>query len=212
MGKELKGLTVAVQGFGNVGSTAARLLFEQGSNVTAVSNSKGGIYNKNGIDIESLIQHVSENKAIADFPNVEIITNEELLTIDCDVLIPASIEGQITRYNADKVKARMIVEGANGPTTPEADRILCDRGVSVIPDILANSGGVVISYFEWVQDLQFYFWKENEIQQRLKAIMTDIFSSVLSMSQEKKIDMRMAAWILGISRISEAQELRGLYP
>ena len=212
IGKELKGLRVAIQGFGNVGSTAARLLFEQGSKVVAVSNSKGGIYNENGIDIESLIQHVKESKEISDFPDIEIITNEDLLTLDCDVLIPASIEGQITRYNADNVKAGIIVEGANGPTTPEADKILCDRGVCVIPDILANSGGVVISYFEWVQDLQFYFWKENEIQQRLKEIMADIFNSVLSMSQEKKIDMRMAAWMLGISRISEAQKLRGLYP
>ena len=212
IGKELKGLRVAIQGFGNVGSTAARLLFEQGSKVIAVSNSKGGIYNKNGIDIETLIQHARENKAIADFPGVEIITNEDLLTLDCDVLIPASIEGQITRYNADNVKAGIIVEGANGPTTPEADRILCDRGVFVIPDILANSGGVVISYFEWVQDLQFYFWKENEIQQRLKEIMANIFNSVLSMSREKKIDMRMAAWMLGISRIAEAQKIRGLYP
>jgi glutamate dehydrogenase (NAD(P)+) len=198
--------------FGNVGSTAARLLFEQGSKVIAVSNSKGGIYSKNGIDIESLIRHVYENKVISDFPDVEIITNEELLTLDCDVLIPASIEGQITRYNADNVKAGIIVEGANGPTTPEADRILSDRGVCVIPDILANSGGVVISYFEWVQDLQFYFWKENEIQKRLKEIMEDIFNSVLSMSREKKIDMRMAAWTLGISRIAEAQKIRGLYP
>ena len=212
IGKDLKGLRVAIQGFGNVGSAAAKLLSRQESKIIAVSNSKGGIYNESGIDIESLIRHVKENKAIADFPDVEIITNEELLTLDCDVLIPASIEGQITRYNADNVKARIIVEGANGPTTPEADRILSERGVCVIPDILANSGGVVISYFEWVQDLQFYFWKENEIQQRLKAIMTDIFSSVLSMSQEKKIDMRMAAWMIGISRIAEAQKLRGLYP
>jgi len=212
IGKDLKGLRVAIQGFGNVGSTAARLLYGQGSKVIAVSNSKGGIYNKNGIDIESLIQHVKENKVISDFPDVEIITNEDLLALDCDVLIPASIEGQITRYNADNVKARIIVEGANGPTTPEADRILSDRGVGIIPDILANSGGVVISYFEWVQDLQFYFWKENEIRQRLKEIITDIFNNVLSMSQEKKIDMRMAAWMLGISRIAEAQKLRGLYP
>ncbi len=212
VGKELKGLKVAIQGFGNVGSTAARLLCEQKSQIIAVSNSKGGIYNKDGIDIESLAQHVSENKAISDFPDVEIITNEELLTMDCDVLIPASVEGQITRYNADNIKAGIIVEGANGPTTPEAGRILSDRNICVIPDILANSGGVVISYFEWVQDLQFYFWKENEIQQRLKTIMTDIFNSVLSMSQEKKVDMRMAAWTLGINRIAEAQKLRGLYP
>ena len=211
-GKDLKGLRIAIQGFGNVGSAAARLLCGQESKIIAVSNSKGGIYNENGIDIGGLIQHVKENKEIADFPDVEIITNEELLTLDCDVLIPASIEGQITRYNADKVKAGIIVEGANGPTTPEADRILSEHGVCVIPDILANSGGVVISYFEWVQDLQFYFWKENEIHQRLKEIMSNVFNSVLAMSQEKKIDMRMAAWMIGISRIAEAQKLRGLYP
>ena len=212
IGKDLKGLRVAIQGFGNVGSAAAKLLSRQESKIIAVSNSKGGIYNESGIYIEGLIRHVKENKAIADFPDVEIITNEELLTLDCDVLIPASIEGQITRYNADKVKAGIIVEGANGPTTPEADRILSEHGVRVIPDILANSGGVVISYFEWVQDLQFYFWKENEIHQRLKEIMSNVFNSVLAMSQEKKIDMRMAAWMIGISRIAEAQKLRGLYP
>ena len=211
-GKDLKGLRIAIQGFGNVGSAAARLLCGQESKIIAVSNSKGGIYNENGIDIGGLIQHVKENKEIADFPDVQIITNEELLTLDCDVLIPASIEGQITRYNADKVKAGIIVEGANGPTTPEADKILSEHGVRVIPDILANSGGVVISYFEWVQDLQFYFWKENEIHQRLKEIMSNVFNSVLAMSQEKKIDMRMAAWMIGISRIAEAQKLRGLYP
>ncbi|GAX61478.1 Glu/Leu/Phe/Val dehydrogenase [Candidatus Scalindua japonica] len=212
MGKELKGLRVAIQGFGNVGSTAARLLFEQGSKVIAVSDSNGGIYNRNGIDIENLIQHVNENKAISHYPDVEIITNQDLLTIDCDALIPASVEGQITRYNAGNVKAGVIVEGANGPTTPEADMILSERNVRVIPDILANAGGVVISYFEWVQDLQFYFWKENEIQHRLKEIMAEIFNTVLSMSQKRKIDMRMAAWTLGINRIAEAQKIRGLYP
>jgi glutamate dehydrogenase (NAD(P)+) len=212
IGKEMKGLRVSIQGFGNVGSTVARLLFEQGSKVIAVSNSKGGIYNKSGIDIKTLIQHVKENKTIADFPDVETIKNEELLTLDCDVLIPASIEGQITRYNANNVKARIIVEGANGPTTPDANSILYDRNIFVIPDILANSGGVVISYFEWVQDLQFYFWKEGEIRQRLKEIMGNIFNSVLSMSREKKIDMRTAAWTLGINRIAEAQKTRGLYP
>lgn len=212
IGKELKELRVAIQGFGNVGSTVARLLFEQGSKIIAVSNSKGGIYNNNGIDIKILMQHVKENKAISDFPKVEIITNENLLTLDCDVLIPASIEGQITRYNAKDIKAGIIVEGANGPTTPEADRILREKGVFLIPDILANSGGVVISYFEWVQDLQFYFWKEAEIQQRLKDIMVEIFNSVLSLSRKKQIDMRTAAWMLGISRIAEAQKLRGLYP
>ena len=212
IGKELKGLTVAIQGFGNVGSVAAGLLFEKGCKVIAVSGSKRGIYNKGGINIKNLIQHIKENKEIADFHNVNTITNEELLALDCDVLIPAAIEGQITGHNANDIKAKIIVEGANGPTTPEADKILYDRDVLLIPDILANSGGVIISYFEWVQDLQFYFWKEREIQQRLREIMTNIFNSVLSLSREKKTDMRTAAWMLGVSRISEAQKLRGLYP
>jgi len=212
IGKELKGLTVAIQGFGNVGSVVAGLLFEKGCKVIAVSGSKGGIYNKGGINIKNLIQHIRENKEIADFDNVNTITNEELLALDCDVLIPAAIEGQITEHNANDIKAKIIVEGANGPTTPEADKILYDRDVFLIPDILANSGGVIISYFEWVQDLQFYFWKEREILQRLREIMANIFNSVLSLSRERKIDMRTAAWMLGVSRISEAQKTRGLYP
>lgn len=212
LGKELKGLKVAIQGFGNVGSTVARLLFEEKSKVIAISNSKGGIYNEKGIDINTLLQHVNEHKVISDFPNVENITNEELLALDCDVLIPAALEGQITRYNADNIKAKTIVEGANGPTTPEADKILYDRNIFLIPDILANSGGVVISYFEWVQDLQFYFWKECEVRDRLNEIMVNIFNTILSMSREKQLDMRTAAWMLGIQRIAEAQKLRGLYP
>jgi glutamate dehydrogenase/leucine dehydrogenase len=211
-GEKLKGLTVAIQGFGNVGSVAARLLFEKGCKVIAVSGSKGGIYNKGGINIKNLIQHINENKEIADFHNVNTITNEELLALDCDVLIPAAIEGQINKHNANDIKAKIIVEGANGPTTPEADKILYSRDVLLIPDILANSGGVIISYFEWVQDIQFYFWKEREILQRLREIMTNIFNSILSFSREKKVDMRTAAWMLGVSRISEAHKARGLYP
>ncbi len=212
IGKELKGLWVVVQGFGNVGSIAASLLFEEGCKIIAVSGSKGGIYNEQGINIRNLIKHVKENKNIVDFPGVDNITNEDLLTLDCDVLIPAAIEGQITRYNANKIKAKIIVEGANGPTTPEADKVLYDKKVLLIPDILANSGGVIISYFEWVQDLQFYFWNENDVQQRLKEIMQNAFDRVLLLSREKKIDLRTAAWMLGISRISEAQKIRGLYP
>jgi glutamate dehydrogenase/leucine dehydrogenase len=212
IGKELKGLRVAIQGFGNVGSIAAGLLFEEGCKVIAVSGSKGGIYNRGGINIKNLIQHAKKNRTITDFPDVDNITNEELLALDCDVLIPAAIEGQITRYNANNIKAKIIVEGANGPTTPEADKILCDKNVLLVPDILANSGGVIISYFEWVQDLQFYFWKESEIQQRLREIMVDIFNKVSLLSREEKIDMRTAAWILGITRIAEAQKIRGLYP
>lgn len=212
IGEKLRGLTVAIQGFGNVGSVAARLLFEKGCKVIAVSGSKGGIYNKRGINIKNLIQHINENKEIADFHNVNTITNEELLALDCDILIPAAIEGQINKHNAKNIKAKIIVEGANGPTTPEADKILYGRDVLLIPDILANSGGVIISYFEWVQDLQFYFWKEREILQRLREIMTTIFNSVLSLSGEKKVDMRTASWMLGVSRISEAHKSRGMYP
>lgn len=212
IGEKLRGLTVAIQGFGNVGSVAARLLFEKGCKVIAVSGSKGGIYNKRGINIKNLIQHINENKEIADFHNVNTITNEELLALDCDILIPAAIEGQINKHNAKNIKAKIIVEGANGPTTPEADKILYGRDVLLIPDILANSGGVIISYFEWVQDLQFYFWKEREILQRLREIMTTIFNSVLSLSREKKVDMRTASWMLGVSRISEAHKSRGMYP
>ncbi len=211
-GTKLKGLTVAIQGFGNVGSVAARLLFEKGCKVIAVSGSKGGIYNKGGINIKDLIQHIQENKEIADFHSVDTITNEELLALDCDVLIPAAIEGQINKHNVNDIKAKIIVEGANGPITPEADMVLYDRDVLLIPDILANSGGVVISYFEWVQDLQFYFWNEREIQQRLKEMMVNIFNSILSLSGEKKIDLRTASWMLGVSRISEAHKARGLYP
>src|SRR3989304_4333615 len=183
IGGKLRGLTVAIQGFGNVGSIAARLLFEKGCKVIAVSGSKGVIYNKGGINIKNLIQHINENKEIADFQNVNTITNEELLALDCDVLIPAAIEGQINKHNAKGIKAKIIVEGANGPTTPEADKILYGRDVLLIPDILANSGGVIISYFEWVQDLQFYFWKEREIMQRLRERMAIIYNSVLSLSR-----------------------------
>ncbi|MFQ5963359.1 MAG: Glu/Leu/Phe/Val dehydrogenase [Candidatus Scalinduaceae bacterium] len=211
-GKDLKGLRIAIQGFGNVGSVVARLLFEEGCKVIAISGSKGGIHNEGGINISNLIKHVKENKPITDFPDTDYITNKDLLTIDCDVLIPAAIEGQITINNAHDIKAKIIVEGANGPTTPEADKILYDRSVLLIPDILANSGGVIISYFEWVQNIQFYFWKENEVKKRLKEIMRNTFKRVLLLSREKKIDMRTAAWMLGINRISEAQKTRGLYP
>ena len=212
IGKELKGLKVAIQGFGNVASTAARLLFEKDCKVVAVSNSKVGIYNQNGINIKNLLHYVKENKTISGFPDVDTITNEELLTVDCDVLIPAAIEGQITKFNAADIKAKIIVEGANGPTTPEADEILISRDVFLVPDILANSGGVVISYFEWVQDLQFYFWTESEVLERLKNIMTNVFNRVLLLSRERKIDMRTTAWMLGINRVSEAQKARGLFP
>lgn len=212
LGVEPKSLRIAIQGFGNVGSIAAMLLFEEGYKVVGISNSRGGACNSNGINVKNLIQHVKEDNTVADYGNADSISNEELLALDCDILIPAAIEGQIAKHNANEIKAKIIVEGANGPTTPEADKILYDKNILLIPDILANSGGVIISYFEWVQDLQFYFWKERDVQQRLRELMRNTFNRVLLLSKERNVDMRTAAWMLGITRISDAQKTRGLYP
>ena len=209
---DLTGLKIAIQGFGNVGSITANLLYEEGCNIVAISDSSGGLYSQGGINVKDLTKYVKTNKVVAGFTAADHITNEDFFAIDCDVLIPAAIEGQITKHNANNIKAKIIVEGANGPTTPEADKILQDKNIFLIPDILANSGGVIISYFEWVQDLQFYFWKEEDVRLRLKELMRNTFNRVLLLTQEKKIGMRTAAWMLGINRIAEAQKTRGLYP
>ena len=209
----LEGATVAVQGFGNVGSVAARLLDGEGAKIVAVSGSKGGLYNPEGLDIPKLLKHLREEKApLLEFKDGDRISNEELLALPCDILIPAALGGQITEQNADRIKAKILAEGANGPTTPEADKILLQKGVFIIPDILANAGGVTVSYFEWVQDLQFYFWKEREIHQRLQEIMTEAFRRVLATARERRTDMRMAALMLGIKRVADGHQLRGLYP
>jgi len=210
--KDLRGLRVAIQGLGNVGSVAARLLYEQGCNIVAVSDVSGGAYNPKGILVPYLMHHLKENKHVVGLKEANAITNEELFELDCDVIVPAAIEGQITEKNADKVKAKIVVEGANGPTTPEADKILQDKKVFLVPDILANAGGVTVSYFEWVQDIQYYFWSEEDIQKKLKDVMVGTFNRVLALSNKKGVDMRTAALMLGIGRVAEAKKMRGLYP
>lgn len=209
-----KELTVAVQGFGNVGSVAAKLLAEEGCRIIAVSDVKGGIHNPKGLDIARLLREHQEKPGgtVVDYPDGDRLTQQELLTLDCDILIPAALSGQITAANADAVRARMIVEGANAPITPEAEEILRGKKILVVPDILANAGGVTVSYFEWVQDLQFYFWNEREINARLKEIMTAAFHLVWDYAGEEGIDLRTAALMLAVKRVAEAKRLRGLYP
>ncbi|HEY6007448.1 MAG TPA: glutamate dehydrogenase, partial [Geobacteraceae bacterium] len=212
IGLDLAGATAAVQGFGNVGSSAARNLFRDGVRILAISDKDGGYYCESGIDPYALQRHFMENRTLEGFPGCERITNEELLTLKCDILVPAAMENVIHRENAPLVQARLLAEGANGPVTPIADEILKDKGVFILPDILANAGGVTVSYFEWVQDLQNYFWNEAEINNRLRQIMTNAFKKVLAIAEEKKIDNRTAAQVLGIGKVVEALQLRGLYP
>jgi glutamate dehydrogenase (NAD(P)+) len=211
-GLAINGSRVVVQGFGNVGSIAARIAHEMGFKVIAVSDVYGGIYNPQGIDIPALIHYQHANRAIQGFPNTETVSNNELLTLECDVLIPAALENQITSVNADDIRAKVIAEGANGPTTPEADEILQDRGVFIIPDVLCNGGGVTVSYFEWVQDLQAFFWTEEEINRQLERIMVSAFNLVLNEADRLKIDNRTAAQVLAIRRVAEALMIRGIYP
>jgi len=212
LGVSLDGASVAVQGFGNVGATSAKLLAEKGCRIIAVSDSTGGIYNPNGLDIKNALRHKETTGTVAGFKDTENITNAELLGLKCDILIPAALEGQIREDNARSVKARMVIEGANGPTTTEADNILLDNGIFVVPDILANTGGVVVSYFEWVQGLQSFFWSEHEVNQRLEEMIDNAFSEVLEISLREKTDMRTAAYMLAIDRLSRAMIIRGIYP
>ncbi|MCI0370953.1 MAG: Glu/Leu/Phe/Val dehydrogenase [candidate division NC10 bacterium] len=208
----LAGATVAVQGKGNVGGVAARLLHEAGCRVVGLSDSKGGIYNSKGLDISRVLRHLQEGGRFADLPDGDTITNAELLALPVDILIPAALEGAIHEGNADRIRAKLIVEGANGPTAAAADRILEGKGTRVVPDILANAGGVTVSYFEWVQDLQFYFWREEEINQRLKELMAAAFRRVWDYAAEQKVSMRLAAMSLAVKRVAEAHRVRGLYP
>lgn len=209
---DLSNSTCAVQGYGNAGGIAARLIHELGTKVIAVSDSTGGIINKNGLDPAEVEKHKKETGSVVGFSEADDITNLELLSTECDVLIPAALENAITKENADDVKAKIIAEAANGPTTPEADKILEDKGVFIIPDILANAGGVTVSYFEWVQNGQNFFWSEEEINERLRTVMLEAFNSVLEMREKHNAHMRIAANMLGISRVAQAAELRGLYP
>jgi glutamate dehydrogenase (NAD(P)+) len=211
LGMPVKGTSVAVQGFGNVGSVAADLLAKEGCKIVAVSDKTGGYHNPNGIDIPAALAHVRKTKHLEGFSGAQPISNEELLTLDVDVLVPAALENVITSKNAAKIRAKIICEGANGPTTAGADNILDEKGVFVVPDILANAGGVTVSYFEWVQDRGGYFWTEEVVNQRLTDIMTRSFADVLSLSQQHKVNMRTAAYMLSISRVATVHRLRGIY-
>ncbi len=209
---KLDGATAAVQGFGNVGNSAARSLFREGVKIVAISDKNGGYYCGAGINPFELQRYFGTHRTLEGFPGCDRITNEELLAMKCDVLVPAALENVIHKENAGKVQARILAEGANGPVTPIADEILKDKGVFILPDILANAGGVTVSYFEWVQDLQNYFWNEAEINNRLRQLMTASFKKVMAIAEEKRIDNRTAAQVLGIGRVVEALQLRGLYP
>ncbi len=205
--------TVAIQGFGNVGSHTALIMQQEGARVVAISDVTGGIYNAKGLDIPELIRRYrNSGQSLADTKMGEFITNEELLQLDCTVLVPAALSEQITETNADRLRCRILSEGANGPTTLEADRILVEKGIFIIPDILANSGGVIVSYFEWVQDLQRFFWSASDIQQRLHNIITSAFHRTLQFSNERRTSMRMAALMSGIDQVAQAHLQRGLYP
>lgn len=205
-------MTAVVQGFGNVGSVAAQELSRRGVKVIAVSDVDGGVFNKAGLDVDALIHHAEWKQPVGSFSGGEPVTNAQILEIPCDILVPAATSGQITAENAPRIRCRILAEGANGPTTLEADRILEEQGVFLIPDILGNAGGVTVSYFEWVQDSQQYFWDIGEIQGRLEKIMKRAFGEVMAMASDRKVGHRTAALMIGISRVAEAMRLRGLYP
>ena len=211
LGFELTGSRVAVQGFGNVGSIAAELLALQGAKIVGVTDWKGGVQNPKGLDIPKLIEHVKQHKTVHGFAGGDPLGAADVFKLDCDILIPAALENQITDDNAGEIKAKLIVEGANGPTTPDAHKLLHERGVFVVPDILANAGGVTVSYFEWVQDRHGYFWTEKEVNERLEAKMVEAFDVVLKTAQKHKVDMRAAAYIVAIGRVATVTRLRGMY-
>jgi glutamate dehydrogenase (NAD(P)+) len=203
---------VAVQGFGNVGSNLALILAGQGATIVALSDSRGGVHNADGIDVQAALAHKQDTGSLEGLAGAEAITNDELLLVDCDVLAPCALEQVITGDNADQIKASIVCEGANGPVTPDADVILDDRGVLVLPDVLANAGGVVVSYFEWVQGLQEYFWKESEVNAKLNDIITRAFAETWRAHEERSLSMRQAAYALAVGRVAEATTTRGLYP
>jgi len=212
LGRSLQGARVAIQGFGNVGSNAARCLHEMGCRIVAASDVQGGIYHSEGLDLPALLAVQRAGQWVRQYPEGEPVTNDEILTLPCEVLIPAALGGQLTSANAGAVQARLIVEGANGPTTWEADRLLRDRDIFIIPDILANAGGVIVSYFEWVQDLQFFFWKEEEVNSRLRDILIGAFQRTLTLARQERADLRTAALMEAVTRVARATKLRGIYP
>jgi len=208
----LKGAKVAVQGFGNAGSVAARLLSEDGASIIAVSDSSGGILNPKGLNITAVLAHKESTGSLRGFRDADSISNDRLLELECDVLVPAALENQITLANASRIRAKIVAEAANGPTTPGADEILHKNGVFLIPDILANAGGVTVSYFEWVQSLQAFFWEEAQVNHHLEKVMTRAFNEVLSIAKKFNVHMRAAAYILAVGRVAEATRIRGIYP
>ena len=211
-GLAIQGARVAVQGFGNVGGTAGKLFADAGAKIVAVQDHTGSIFKADGLDVPALLDHVAQTGGVGGFKGADKLKNEEFWGVDCDILIPSALEGQITARNAGQIKARMIIEGANGPTTPEADDILHDKGVLVLPDVIANAGGVTVSYFEWVQDFSSFFWTEDEINARLVRIMQEAFAGVWQVAQENKVSLRTATFIVACQRILHAREMRGLYP
>ncbi|MGA8787075.1 MAG: Glu/Leu/Phe/Val dehydrogenase [Polaromonas sp.] len=212
IGLDIRSARLAVQGFGNVGGTAARLFTEGGARTVAVQDHTGSIYQEAGLDVPALLAHVQETGGVAGFKGAEKMADDAFWGVDCDILIPAALEQQITEENAGRIKARMVIEGANGPTTPQADDILAERNVLVVPDVIANAGGVTVSYFEWVQDFSSFFWDEDEINARLVKIMKTAFAGVWQVAQEKKVSLRTATFIVACTRILHTRELRGLYP
>jgi len=212
IGLDVSQARLAVQGFGNVGGVAAKLFAQAGAKVVAVQDHGGSIFNANGLDVSALLAHVAQVGTVAEFAQAEVLPNSEFWGVDCEILIPAALEQQITADNAERIKAKMVIEGANGPTTPQADDILHDRGILVLPDVIANAGGVTVSYFEWVQDFSSFFWSEDEINARLVRIMREAFAAVWQVAQDHKVSLRTATFIVACTRILHARELRGLYP
>lgn len=212
VGFNLEGAKVAVQGFGNVGGVAARIFHENGAKVVAVCDALGGLYNSEGLDIPSLMECSRKDGTLTTHPGGVPVTSEDLLELECDVLVPAALENQITAANANRIKAKLVVEGANGPTTPAADRIMYEKGIFLVPDVLANAGGVIVSYFEWVQDLQSLFWAENEVNNRMERMLLSAYENVTAIAQRDSIDMRTAAYVIGVQRVADATTMRGMYP
>jgi glutamate dehydrogenase (NAD(P)+) len=212
-GLNLKEASIAIQGFGNVGGNAARLMAgEQGSKIVALSDSHGGIYNRDGLDVMKVERFKRDTGSVHDFPDARNVSNGELLELDCDILVPAALENVINEKNADRIMAKIVVEGANGPTTPKADEILQQKGIMLVPDILANAGGVTVSYFEWVQDLQFFFWTLDEVNERLRQVMTSAYGKVRTLADQKEVDMRTAADMIAMGDVAKAIQLRGIFP
>ncbi|MBY8991722.1 MAG: Glu/Leu/Phe/Val dehydrogenase [Candidatus Lokiarchaeota archaeon] len=214
LNKKLETQSIVVQGFGNVGGWIASLLYERGCKILAISDISGGLYNSEGLEIDKLLEWTQQGKYLKDYKDDrnKLITNAELLATECDILVPAALENQITRENVEDINCKIILEGANGPTTPEADRILFEKGIHVIPDILANAGGVCVSYFEYVQDIQSYFWDLDRINEELKRIIIEAFEDVFKIYKERNVPLRTAAYIIAVSRIARAYDLRGIFP